>query len=98
VMNDHDIDTYLAKANHTDESLYGALRAACRTSVDIATATAIADQFRRYIEALQSSAITIAELTQLMYQGLDFLEVKHDVELAFVDFTDRAPRHGVDTA
>ncbi len=98
VMNEYDIDTYLAKANLTSELLHTALRAACRSSVDVATATALADQLREYIEALQSSATGTSELTRIMNKGLDYLETKHDVLLAFVDFTDETVRHGLDAA
>jgi CheY-like chemotaxis protein len=99
VMNDYDIDTYLPKANLTAETLYSALRAACRSSLDVATATTFADQLRDYIEALQSSKTAVADLLQIMYRGLDFLEVKHAVQLAYIDVAnDQTPRHGVDLA
>ena len=98
VMNDYDIDAYLSKANVTDEVLYAALRAACRSSVDIATANAVANQLRAYIEALQASTTGMPELRQIMYDALDFLEAKHDVQLALVESEEHVPRHGVDLA
>lgn len=96
VMNDYDVDTYLAKANLTNDLLYTALRAACRSSFDVATATLMADQLRDYIEALQLATTGSPALTQIMLRGLDFVEAMHDVQLAFVDFADQEPRHGFD--
>jgi hypothetical protein len=79
--------------------LHTALRTAVRASIDVATATTIARLQRDYNSALQSPTTERADLMKVMYRGLDFLEAKHNVELAYVGFDDQATiRHDVDAA
>ena len=85
VLNYYDIDHYLAKAEVTEERLYTALRACCRSSLDIASLLVLESQLRDLTLALQSPHTTVADLVRIMYSGLRFLEDKHDVRLVFAD-------------
>ena len=83
VINDYDIDYYMAKPEVTPEKLFATVRSCLRSSQDIETLLAFSRQLRRFTSALQT--ITSEEdLGILMNEGLRFLELKHQVRIAFV--------------
>jgi CheY-like chemotaxis protein len=97
VMEAYDIDT-LAKGVLTDDLLYTALCAACRSSLDVSTATANANQLRDYIDALRSPTTGVPELAKIMRTAFEFLESKHGVQLTLLDLDDPSHAEAADLA
>jgi signal transduction histidine kinase/CheY-like chemotaxis protein len=83
VINDYDIDYYMAKPEVTPEKLYATVRSCLRSSQDIDTLLAFSRQLRNFTSALQSIT-TDADLVLFMHEGLRFLELKHQVRVSFV--------------
>jgi CheY-like chemotaxis protein len=83
VLNDYDIDYYLAKPEVTVDRLYSVVRACLRSSQDIATILAFGKQIRNFIGALKNVS-TLDDLLVFMDEGLHFLEVKHQVRTFFM--------------
>jgi CheY-like chemotaxis protein len=84
VMNDYDIDYYLAKTEVTEERLFAVLRACFRSSLDVATLLALGTQLRAFTIALQSAATTQEVLADIMRESLRFLEEKYSGRMAFL--------------
>src|SRR5262249_55004285 len=87
IINEYDIDSYLAKPEVTPERLYATLRSCLRSSQDIETLIAFSKQLRSFTSALQRIS-TDAELEIFMNEGLRFLELKHQVGVKFVKSVD----------
>jgi CheY-like chemotaxis protein len=85
VMNDYDIDYYLAKPEVTEDRLYATLRACFRSSQDIAVVLEVSSQLRAFTIALQDAATTRASLAEVMVRSLRFLEEKYSAKVTFVD-------------
>jgi signal transduction histidine kinase/CheY-like chemotaxis protein len=83
VLNEYDIDYYLAKPEVTAEKLYTVIRACLRSSQDIATLLAFSQQLRRFTESLQNIA-SLPDLLLFMSEGLKFLELKHSCAIQFI--------------
>ncbi|MFC1611682.1 response regulator, partial [Myxococcota bacterium] len=83
VLNDYDIDYYLAKSEVTEERLFTALRACIRSSLDIATLLAVGKQLQGFAEVLQSSGSSVEGLLTVMSGGISVLEEKHDARITF---------------
>jgi CheY-like chemotaxis protein len=84
VMNDYDIDYYLAKTEVTEERLFTTVRACFRSSLDIAALIAVSAQLRAFTFALQEPSTSVESLTAIMRQSLRFLEEKYAAKLGFV--------------
>jgi signal transduction histidine kinase/DNA-binding response OmpR family regulator len=93
VINDYDIDYYMAKPEVTPEKLYATVRSCLRSSQDIDTLLAFSRQLRNFTSALQSIT-TDEDLELFMHEGLRFLELKHQVRVSFVKSIDE-PRGGI---
>ena len=87
VLNDYDIDYYLAKTEVTEERLFHVLRACFRSSLDISALLAVSVQQHAFTTALQSATTTRDVLVGIMRDSLKFLEEKYSAKLAFVDDT-----------
>jgi signal transduction histidine kinase/DNA-binding response OmpR family regulator len=83
VLNDYDIDHYLAKPDVTAERLVAVIRACIRSSQDISTLLAFSDQLRNFTKSLQSVS-TLEDLLVFMEEGLGFLETKYSCKTRFV--------------
>jgi hypothetical protein len=83
VINEYDIDYYMAKPEVTPERLYATVRSCLRSSQDIETLIAFSRQLRDFTSALQHIA-TDEDLVIFMREGLRFVELKHQVRVAFV--------------
>jgi signal transduction histidine kinase/DNA-binding response OmpR family regulator len=83
IINDFDIDYYMAKPEVTPEKLFATVRSCLRSSQDIDTLLAFSRQLRNFTSALQTIA-TEEDLTVVMNEGLRFLELKHQVHIEFV--------------
>jgi signal transduction histidine kinase/CheY-like chemotaxis protein len=83
VINDYDIDYYLAKTEVTPEKLFAAVRSCLRSSQDIETLLAFSRQLRQFTSALQTIT-TDDDLMVFMTEGLKFLELKHQVRITFI--------------
>jgi signal transduction histidine kinase/CheY-like chemotaxis protein len=83
VINQFDIDYYLAKTEVTPDKLFSAVRSCLRSSQDIDTLLAFSRQLRKFTSALQSIT-TDEDLLVFMREGLRFLELKHQVRISFV--------------
>jgi signal transduction histidine kinase/DNA-binding response OmpR family regulator len=89
VINDYDIDYYLAKAEVTPDKLFATVRSCIRSSQDIETLLAFSRQLRQFTSALQH--ITSEEdLAILMNEGLRFLALKHQVRITFLKNLDES--------
>jgi CheY-like chemotaxis protein len=84
VMNDYDIDYYLAKTEVTEQRLFSTLRACFRSSLDIAALLAVSTQLKGFTVALQDVSTTEGTLVDIMRDSLRFLEDKYSAQLAFV--------------
>jgi CheY-like chemotaxis protein len=84
VMNEYDIDYYLAKTEVTEERLFTTLRACFRSSLDIAALLALGSQLRAFTVALQDISATHRTLAEIMRESLRFIEEKYSVKLEFV--------------
>jgi CheY-like chemotaxis protein len=85
VMNDYDIDYYLAKTEVTEERLYATLRACFRASQDIAALLTVSSQLKALTLALQEPSSTRTTLAGIMEKSLSFLEEKYDIKVLFVN-------------
>jgi CheY-like chemotaxis protein len=85
VMNDYDIDYYLAKTEVTEERLYATLRACFRASQDIAALITVSSQLKALTLALQDPASTRQTLAGIMEKSLTFLEEKYGVRILFAN-------------
>jgi hypothetical protein len=95
VMNDYDIDYYLAKTEVTEERLFMILRACFRSSLDIAAMVAVQQQMRSLTAALREVSTTPDTLADIMCSALRFLEDKYGAATTFVGTSRAAP--GTDT-
>jgi CheY-like chemotaxis protein len=84
ILQEYDIDHYLAKAEVNAERLFGTLRACFRSSLDIATLSTVSTQLRQFNEALRNPSATRATLVEVMLESLQFLGTKFGAEVAFV--------------
>jgi CheY-like chemotaxis protein len=84
VLNDYDIDYYLAKTEVTPERLFVTLRACFRSSQDIHALVAVSGQLRAFTVALQDVKTTQASLVTIMADSLRFLEEKYAATIVFV--------------
>lgn len=84
VLQDYDIDHYLAKAEVTADRLFGVLRACFRTSLDIATLSVVSEQLSALGASLRDPAATSQSLVAPMNDCFRFLEDKHAVRITFV--------------
>jgi CheY-like chemotaxis protein len=92
VLNDYDIDYYLAKTEVTEERLFSTLRACFRSSLDIAALLAVAAQLRAFTLALQDPKTTRQSLGAIMSDSLHFLEEKYAAKVIFVHDAESAER------
>jgi signal transduction histidine kinase/CheY-like chemotaxis protein len=76
VLNEYDIDYYLAKPEATPDKLYSVVRACLRSSQDISTLLAFGRQLQNFTRALQNVS-SVADLLVFMAEALQFLELKH---------------------
>ena len=76
VLNDFDIDYYLAKSDATPGKLYNIIRACIRSSQDISTLLAYGRQLQSFTKTLQSIT-SVRDLVVFMHEALAFLELKH---------------------
>jgi signal transduction histidine kinase/CheY-like chemotaxis protein len=83
VINEYDIDYYLAKPEVTPDKLFSVIRSCLRSSQDIDTLLAFSRQLRSFTAALQT-VTTDEDLVVFMREGLKFLELKHQVRISFV--------------
>jgi signal transduction histidine kinase/ActR/RegA family two-component response regulator len=83
VINEYDIDSYMAKPEATPERLYATVRSCLRSSQDIDTLLAFSRQLRSFTSALQTIT-SDADLEIFMNEGLRFLDLKHQVAVKFV--------------
>ncbi len=83
VLNEYDIDYYLAKPEVTSGKLYAVIRACLRSSQDIATLLAFSRQLRGFTEALRNVTST-TDLLVFMDEGLKFLESKYGAKIQFM--------------
>ena len=82
VLNDYDIDSYLAKPDATPERLYSSIRSALRASQDVRTLLALKDQLEGFAECFQR-VCTKADLEKVMKDSLKHLEYKFAAEISF---------------
>lgn len=82
VLEDYDIDYYLAKPDSTPQKLYSLIRACLRSSQDISTLLAYGRQLTSFTRALRE-VTTLPDLEVFMREALQFLELKHGCETAF---------------
>jgi hypothetical protein len=91
VLNDYDIDYYLAKTEVTEERLFSVLRACFRSSLDISALIAVGTQLRAFTTILQNPTATREGLVAIMLDSIRFLEEKYSAKIAFVpDVQDRS--------
>jgi CheY-like chemotaxis protein len=90
VLNDFDIDYYLAKAEVTQERLYTTVRACLRSSQDVSTIITVMDQLQGYVKVIQHDD-SLDSLVSSFNATLAFLERKFNVGVAV--FTELAQGH-----
>lgn len=83
VLNDYDIDQYLAKPEATPEKLFAMIRASLRASQDIALIQALKVQLEGFTGALHKVS-TLEDLMTIMDAGLKFVEFKHDATVVLL--------------
>jgi signal transduction histidine kinase/CheY-like chemotaxis protein len=93
VINEYDIDYYLAKTEVTPDKLFSVIRSCLRSSQDIDTLLAFSRQLRSFTAALQTIT-TDEDLVVFMKEGLKFLELKHQVRIHFVKNIDMLDTSG----
>jgi len=76
ILNEYDIDYYLAKSDATPGKLYSIIRACIRSSQDISTLLAYGKQLQSFTKTLQSIT-SVTDLVVFMREALCFLELKH---------------------
>jgi CheY-like chemotaxis protein len=91
VLNEYDVDHYLAKAEASRDRLFALIRACLRSGRDIATQAAFAAQLKSFANSLQSIS-SAADLGPFIREGLGFLEAKYDAACLF--FPSLEPVHG----
>ena len=82
VLNEYDIDYYLAKSEATPDKLYSVIRACLRSSQDISTLLAFGRQLQSFCRALQE-VTSVNDLLVFMAEALQFLELKHGIHTVF---------------
>lgn len=90
VLNDFDIDYYLAKSEVTQDRLYTTVRACLRSSIDVSTIMAVTDQLQDYVKVVQEDD-SLDSLVASFAGTLGFLEQKYDAGLGI--FTELAQEH-----
>ncbi len=98
VLNNYDIDQYLAKSEVTEERLYSVLRTACRSSLDIASSLALETQLRESTRLLQLASTSAEDLMQVVQRSVEFIEEKYGVRVAFIDDLARASKAATEAA
>jgi CheY-like chemotaxis protein len=83
VLNEFDIDYYVAKSEATAEKLFAVVRAGLRASQDLATVLALKQQLQGFTAQMQS-ACTVEDLVGVMDESLRFLETKFAARLLFL--------------
>jgi CheY-like chemotaxis protein len=83
VLNDFDIDFYIAKSEATAEKLYSVVRAGLRASQDLATILAVKTQLQGFTRLMQGAS-TLEQLVEVMDESLKFLESKFAARIAFL--------------
>ncbi len=82
ILNEYDIDYYLAKSDATPGKLYAIVRACIRSSQDISTLLAYGKQLQSFTRTLQS-VTSVPDLLVFMNEALLFLELKHSTKTIF---------------
>lgn len=82
VLNDYDIDAYLAKPDATPERLYSLLRSALRASQDLRTLQALRHQLEGFATCFQRVCLK-ADLEKVMSESLKHLEYKFAAKINF---------------
>lgn len=82
ILNEYDIDYYLAKSDATPAKLYSVIRACLRSSQDISTLLAYGQQLQSFTKTLQDVS-TVGDLLVFMREALNFLEAKHSALTVF---------------
>jgi CheY-like chemotaxis protein len=93
VLNEFDIDYYLAKTEVTEERLFATVRACLRSSQDIAALVAVSAQLHAFTVALQDVRTTRESLAAIMAESLRFLEEKYAAKVVFVHDIDAESKH-----
>jgi CheY-like chemotaxis protein len=90
VMNDYDIDYYLAKTEATTEKLYSVVRASLKASQEIATFIALRQQMSAMMSVLRAEAKAWGrfgreeKMLESVQGALHFLEAKHDADIVLI--------------
>ncbi len=87
VLNEYDIDTYLAKPDATPERLYAVIRAALRASQDIRTLVALKHQLEGFAACFQKLS-SKADIENVMRGSLQHLEYKFGAQMTFFSNVD----------
>lgn len=82
ILNDYDIDSYLAKPDATPDRLYAVIRAALRASQDIRTLVSLKHQLEGFANCFQKLS-SKADLETVMRMGLSHLEYKFAATITF---------------
>jgi CheY-like chemotaxis protein len=82
ILNEYDVDHYLAKTDASRDRLYALVRSCLRSGRDIATLSAFAEQLRSFAARHQDLS-TSAALWSSVREGLAFLETKYSAPMAF---------------
>ncbi|WP_420264040.1 ATP-binding protein [Candidatus Magnetominusculus dajiuhuensis] len=82
VLNDYDIDHYLAKTDATPERLFALIRSCIHSSQDLLTLKAFGQQMKSLVQSLPS-ARKESDLLLLMEESLMFLDIKHTSRTLF---------------
>lgn len=82
ILQEYDIDYYLAKSDATPAKLYSVIRACLRSSQDISTLLAYGQQLQSFTKTLQNVS-TVGDLLVFMREALNFLEAKHSATTVF---------------
>jgi CheY-like chemotaxis protein len=93
VLNDYDIDYYLAKTDVTEERLFSVLRACFRSSLDIAALVVVGEQQRALTHALREPTTTPESLVAIMSEPVRYLTEKYSAKVVFLPNT-REPALG----
>ena len=82
ILNEYDIDYYLAKSDATPAKLYSIVRACLRSSQDISTLLAYGKQLQSFTKTLQDVS-SVKDLKVFMQEALSFLDLKHNATTVF---------------
>jgi signal transduction histidine kinase/CheY-like chemotaxis protein len=82
ILNEYDIDYYLAKSDATPGKLYSIIRACIRSSQDISTLLAYGKQLQSFTRTLQNIT-SVSDLVVFMHEAMCFLELKHNASTVF---------------